>query len=186
MDRAPSARVEVDASAIGSTTAVLPIVAAHNPGLSRLFHLAASAANQQQSLPDRLSSGPDPEPHPRQGNAAAASVEFLREVARGRRNPPLAAARAGSLFPLFYLVEITHPQLLQSQSCTRSRVRVYNTIMVIAWRPCHIHQTSRRISTLYRITGDSGKSRASPNFTIDLDQWRPTAKVRKCQRQKLD
>jgi hypothetical protein len=92
----------------------------------------------------------------------------------------LAAARAGSLFPLFYLVEIRHPQLLQSQSCTRSRVRVYNTIMVIAWRPCHIHQTSRRISTLYRITGDSGKSRASPNFTIDLDQWRPTAKVRKC------
>jgi hypothetical protein len=156
MDRAPCARVGVDAPAIGSTTAVLLIVAAHNPGLSRLFHLAASAANQQQSLPDRLSSGPDPEPpHPRQGNAAAASVEFLRELARGRRNPPLAAARAGSLFPLFYLVEIRHPQLLQSQSSTRSRVRVYNTIMVIAWRPCHI--ASWRISTLYRITGDFWK-----------------------------
>jgi hypothetical protein len=135
MDRAPSARVGVDTSAIGSPTAVLPIVAAHNPGLSRLFHLAASAANQQQkSRPSVVEPARTRSTHPRQGNAAAASVEFLREVTRGRqgRIPPLAAARSGSLFPLFYLVEIRHPQLLQSQSCTRSQVRVYNTIMVIA------------------------------------------------------
>jgi hypothetical protein len=78
----------------------LPIVAAHNPGLSRLFHLAASAANQQQRLAHQLLSQPDPEPPSRQDNAAAAIVTFLRELARSRRNPPLVAARAGPSPPV--------------------------------------------------------------------------------------
>src|SRR5580692_1972981 len=99
MDRAPSARVGVDPPAIGSTTAVLPIVAAHNPGLSRLFHLAASAANQQQNLAHRLLSQPDPEPPSRQDNAAAAIVTFLRELARRPAESVLSGRPCRSLAP---------------------------------------------------------------------------------------
>jgi hypothetical protein len=101
MDRAPSARVGVDAPAIVSTTAVLSVaVTVSNPRLSRLFHLAAPAANQQQSLAHRLLSQPDPEHPSRQGNAAAASVDFLREPARRPGDPPWAATRAGPSPPV--------------------------------------------------------------------------------------
>jgi len=58
-------------------------------------------------------------------SAASASIALLREpvwppgvIARpALREPPVPVPR--SLFPLFYLVEIRHPQLLQSQSRTR-------------------------------------------------------------------
>jgi hypothetical protein len=58
-------------------------------------------------------------------NAAAASVAFLREPVfrpAALPDPPSRTAVYGRpvpLFPLFYLVQIRHPQLLSSQSRTR-------------------------------------------------------------------
>jgi hypothetical protein len=77
-----------------------------NHQLSRLFHVAASAANHQQTLADRLQS---------QGDLANAG----RRACLGRLFEFLQAPVPRPLFPLFYLVEIRHPQLLQSASRTR-------------------------------------------------------------------
>jgi hypothetical protein len=90
---------------------------------SRHSRNAAGSPASASSTALRVNASPSPA-----SNSRAARLTWSRQP-RGRPaglpRPPLGKPPAPvprPLFSLFYLIEIRHRQLLQSQSCTRSRV----------------------------------------------------------------